>query len=137
MSDPKDLENEKTHTRNALHMNGYQGWLIDSVERKEAKVQLMYSTVYEIKCEDCEVSYVREIVRSLKATFQEHQRHDITSSEVSRQVIVNHHENSVKLNNARIYIVKPRWYERRVKEAKQICMVKLSFNKDNGRFNLI
>ena len=89
-----------------------------------------------IKYEDCEASYVGETGRLLKTRFQEYQRPRIVSSKVSIHVNMDHPEHRVKLDTDRIHAVEPRWYEKEVKEVIEICMVKPSLNKDEGRFNL-
>ena len=38
--------------------------------------------VYKIKCEECEVTYIGEMERSLKSRFNEHRRPSSTTSEV-------------------------------------------------------
>ena len=48
MSDPKDLEMDKTpHIRNDLHINGYLRWLIYRVEGKELTKQPMQAEEQE------------------------------------------------------------------------------------------
>ena len=49
----------------------------------------------KIKCEKCEVTYVRETERSLKSRFNEHRRPSSTTSEVSKHIHIEHPEHSV------------------------------------------
>ena len=50
----------------------------DMVELGKDKI---VGPVYEIKCENCEASYVGETERSLKSRFAEHRRPNSTTSE--------------------------------------------------------
>ena len=48
---------------------------------------------------------------------------------------MDHPEQSVELDNAKIHAVEPTWYERGMREVMQIHMVKPSLKEDQGRFN--
>ena len=92
--------------------------------------------VYHIKCEDCEDSYIGETGRSLKARFQEHRRPSSANSEVSKHINSDCPEHHIDMDNAKILEVEPKWFERGVREAIHIRMLKPTLNRDAGRYNL-
>ena len=92
--------------------------------------------VYNIKCEDCEASYIGETERSLKARFGEHRRPSSTTSEVSRHIHTDSPSHTIMLENTKILSVEPKWFQRGVKESIYIRALKPSLNKDGGRYNL-
>ena len=92
--------------------------------------------VYEIKCENCEASYVGETERSLKSRFAEHRRPSSTTSEVSKHLHTDCPDHSISLDNTNILSVEPEWQERGIKEAIYIRARKPTLNRDGGRYNL-
>ena len=93
-------------------------------------------SVYYIKCEDCEASYVGETERSLKARFGEHRRPSSTTSEVSKHLHTDSSNHNIQLENTKILAVESNWFERGVKEAIHIRALKPSLNRDGGRYHL-
>ncbi|XP_064635226.1 uncharacterized protein LOC135492606 [Lineus longissimus] len=91
--------------------------------------------VYHIPCGDCPASYVGETERSLKARFLEHRRPSSTTSEVSRHIHTAEPGHNIDIENAKVFEVEPRWYERGVKEAIHIRTLQPTLNKDGGRHN--
>ena len=57
--------------------------------------------IYHIACEDCDVSYVGETERSLKARFSEHKISSTTTSEVSKYINLDHPEHTVTMEKSR------------------------------------
>jgi hypothetical protein len=92
--------------------------------------------VYQIKCQDCEASYVGETERALKARFLEHRRPSSAGSEVSRHLHTDSKGHSVSLEGTNILCVEPKYFERGVKEAINIRKLKPSLNRDGGRYQL-
>jgi hypothetical protein len=92
--------------------------------------------VYQIKCQDCEASYVGETERALKARFMEHRRPSSAGSEVSRHLHTDSKGHSVSLEGTNILCVEPKYFERGVKEAIHIRKLKPSLNRDGGRYQL-
>ena len=77
-----------------------------------------------------------ETERSLKARFDEHRRPSSSTSEVSRHIHNDCKGHTVHIEEAKILTVKPKWFERGVKEAINIRALHLSLNRDGGRYNL-
>ena len=100
-----------------------------------AKEQVV-GPIYEIKCEDCDASYVGETERSLKARFSEHRRPSTVSSEVSKHIHTDQPNHNIKLDNTKILSVESKWFDRGVKETIYIRARNPSLNKDGGRYNL-
>ena len=92
--------------------------------------------VYEIKCEECEVTYLGETERSLKSRFNEHLRPSCTTSEVAKHIHMEQLGHTVALDNTEILTTESRWFESGVKEATSIRTLNPSLRRDGGRYNL-
>jgi hypothetical protein len=92
--------------------------------------------VYQIKCEDCEDSYIGETGRSFKARFQEHRRKSSVNSEVSKHINNDCPDHHIDMDKAKILEVEPKWFERGVREAIHIRMLRPTLNRDAGRYYL-
>ena len=92
--------------------------------------------VYKISCEECGATYVGETERSLKARFGEHRRPSSTTSEVSKHIHTDSPNHTITLENKKILAMEHKRFERGVKEAIHIRALKLSLNRDRGRYNL-
>ena len=91
--------------------------------------------VYHISCDNCDESYIGETGRSLVSRFMEHRRPRSVNSEVSRHVNCDQPDNIISLDNVRILAVEPKWFERGVREAIQICFNNQMLNKDSDGYN--
>ena len=91
--------------------------------------------VYKIKCEECEVTYVGEMERSLKSRFNKYWRLSSTTSEVSKHMHLEQPMHSMELGNNEIVTTESRWFERGVKEAIYE-RANPSLNRYGRRYNL-
>ena len=95
--------------------------------------------VYHITCYDCDATYVGETESALKTQFLEHRRKSSVGSMVSQPVHVDRLEHGMSLDKVKILIVDNRKFERGVKEAIYIRVVKPSLGSTMSswsQFNL-
>jgi len=98
--------------------------------------QRVIGPVYQIKCNDCDASYVGETERSLKARFMEHRRPSSTGSEVSGHLHSDQEGHDISIEDTKMLCVESKYFERGVKEAIQIRRLRPSLNRDGGRHTL-
>ena len=92
--------------------------------------------IYHVSCEDCGKDYIGETERSFKARFDKHKRLSSVNSEVSCHIHQENPSHSVSLTGSRISGVEQGWFQRGVKEAIFIHVMKPSLNRDGRCFNL-
>ena len=81
------------------------------------------------------MDYIGETERNLKARFMEHRRPSSTSSEVSRHIHDFKPDHTITMKNVRILDREPSWFERGVREAINIRVLRPALNKDGGQLS--
>ena len=89
--------------------------------------------VYEVKCQDCEATYIGETLRSLKKRLSEHRRHAkpggrFDLSAVAEHAVVAGH--SIASESAIVVCREQEWFPRKMKEALIVNMKNPAMNKD-------
>ena len=117
----------------AVHMKPFNTLRQHLVHPKDKVTQEDKSgLVYQIKCGDCEASYVGETGRKLKERVKEH--HKNKASPIGEHLSRASH--SFTNDEVSILHQEPDWFRRGVAEAIYIHRETPSLNKDSGRHNL-
>ena len=91
--------------------------------------------VYEVKCQDCEATYIGETLRSQKKRLSEHRWHAkpggrFDLSAVAEHAVVASH--SITWDRTIVVCREQEWHPRKMKEALYINMKDPALNKDKG-----
>ncbi|KAI8477660.1 hypothetical protein Bbelb_446080 [Branchiostoma belcheri] len=139
VSDPQDLETEKSHLTQALKTCGYPQWAINKATCPNLLTpnpQQEQSPRGQEQQGPCQETYIGETERSLKARFQEHTRPSSASSEVSQHIHIESPGHHVSLDTVRILDTEQDYFLRGVKEAIYIRAHHPTLNRDGGRHRL-
>ena len=116
------------------HSSASWRWYLCKDLKDKIAIHRKSGVVYEVKCEDCDDSYIGESGRCLEVRIGEHKRH-VKKGEVGRSAIAEHvmlKSHTIDWESASVIDVSKKYWQRRVKEALHIAQCKNTMNKDNG-----
>ena len=101
-------------------------WKVCSGLRDQVLKEKTSGVVYEVQCDDCQASYMREMLRSLKACVDKHRQQSKPGArfdifEVVEHVVTTGHQ--MNWDGTRIMDSEMKWHSRKVKEA--FCTLRL------------